>query len=250
MLKTEIYGYYAFGYNYSLIRRTGLVGYKKDSALSMLDEFQEWLSNLELQVTHKVATDLREIVETFRKGADETVSAALASNFKDEMNRLDPALDAELQLRTAYVLTKKRYALDSLLESPQSLLAVGVHQRLNDNTKKDYQYACVQIALSQPTAAAFHLMRALEQQVKVLYYAFKKTNRLEKPMWGPMTKELRSKRAPKPSDKLLDHLDSMRIHFRNPTQHPEAFYTLDEAQDLLNQTITAINMIDSELPRP
>ena len=53
---------------------------------------------------------------------------------------------------------------------------------------------------------------------------------------------------PKPSSKLLDHLDGMRVHFRNPTLHPEAFYTIDGAQDLLNQTITAINMIASELP--
>ncbi|MNE35870.1 hypothetical protein D3C81_1685800 [compost metagenome] len=91
-------------------------------------------------------------------------------------------------------------------------------------------------------------MRALDAQVKVLYFAFKKTKRLDKPMWGPMTSQLRAKRAPKPSEKLLTHLDGMRIHFRNPTQHPDAFYTMDEAQDLLNQTITAINMIATELP--
>lgn len=68
-------------------------------------------------------------------------------------------------------------------------------------------------------------------------------------MWGPMTAQLRDKRAPKPSTKLLAHLDGMRIHFRNPTQHPDAFYTMDEAQDLLNQTISAINMIAAELPK-
>jgi hypothetical protein len=47
----------------------------------------------------------------------------------------------------------------------------------------------------------------------------------------------------------MSHLDGIRVHFRNPTQHPEAFYTLDEAQDLLNQTITAVNMIHRELPK-
>jgi hypothetical protein len=128
------------------------------------------------------------------------------------------------------------------------LLGDGVFATLSDNAKRDYKLACLQVALNQPTAAAFHLMRMLEEQVKVLYFAFKKTNRLEKPMWGPMTIELRTKRAPKPSAKLLDHLDGMRVHFRNPTQHPQAFYTIDEAQDLLNQTIAATNMIHAELP--
>lgn len=104
------------------------------------------------------------------------------------------------------------------------------------------------IALSQPTGAAFHLMRALEEQVKVLYFAFKKTKRLAKPMWGPMTAELRKKNKPKPSEKLLSHLDGMRVHFRNPTQHPTAFYSMNDAEDLLSQTTVAIGMICAELP--
>jgi hypothetical protein len=118
---------------------------------------------------------------------------------------------------------------------------------LSDNAKQDYHFACAQIALSQPTAAAFHLMRALEDEVKNMYFCFKKTNRLEKPMWGPMISQLRAKRAPRPSEKLLNHLDWMRIHFRNPTQHPDLFYTMDEAQDLLNHTIIASNMIAAEV---
>ena len=158
-------------------------------------------------------------------------------------------MDAELQLRTAYVLTIKRYSLESLLNTPAELLGDGVYARLSDTSKRDFSLACIQIALSQPTAAAFHLMRALEEQVKMLYFSYKKINRLDKPMWGPMTNELRNKKAPKPTEKLLNHLDGMRVHFRNPTQHPELFYSLDEAQDLLNQTITAINMIVAELPK-
>lgn len=248
MLKTEIYGYYAFGYNYSIIRRSGLQAFDKAEAIEMLDNFKEFLVDLDLQVTQRIAMDLEKIADELRSEAVKTVTEAFSSRIKAEAARLDPALDAELQLRTAYVMTKKRYSLDSLLESQGSLLGSGVYANLSQTARKDYRLACTQIALNQPTAAAFHLMRALEQQVKMLYFAFKKTKRLDKPMWGPMTKELRSKRAPKPSDKLLDHLDSMRVHFRNPTQHPEAFYTMDEAQDLLNQTLTALNMIAAETP--
>jgi hypothetical protein len=130
------------------------------------------------------------------------------------------------------------------------LLGGGVYQRLNDVAKKDFQLACMQVALAQPTAAAFHLMRALEKQVAILYFAYKKTKRLKILLWGPMTDQLRSKQAPKPTVKLLDHLDSMRRHFSNPTQHPDTFYSMDLAQDLLNQTIAALNMIDAELPKP
>jgi hypothetical protein len=77
----------------------------------------------------------------------------------------------------------------------------------------------------------------------MLYYCFVKTNRLTKPMWGPMTDKLRRKNKPKPTNDLLDHLDTIRKNFRNPTQHPEKFYTIDEAQDLLFASIVAINRV-------
>lgn len=250
MRQTGIYTYFVFGFNYSIIKRSGLIGYETAVALEFLDEFFEYLQDLDLQVTALVAANLRECAEELRASDAVKVPQELGEKIKDEANKLDAGLDAELQLKKAYVLTKKRYPLESLLQKQSDLLAKDVFTSLSDTAKRDYQLACVQVALNQPTAAAFHLMRMLEEQVKVLYFAFKKTKRLEKPMWGPMTSQLRTKRLPKPSNKLLDHLDGMRVHFRNPTQHPQAFYSIDEAQDLLNQTISAINMIAVELPRP
>lgn len=249
MHKIPIFKYFAFGYDYGLISRNGLLAREKGSAVELVTSFFSSLRELDLAVTLKVAEPLRVIAAEFEEGNSPTVSPDLAKKVLTELEKIDPCLDAELELRTAYVLTKKRYALGSLLDEPQTLLGTGVEDSLSDTCKKDFRLACTQIALSQPTAAAFHLMRALEEQVKCLYFAFKKTNRLDKPMWGPMTAELKAKKKPKPSEKLLSHLDGMRIHFRNPTQHPNVFYTIDEAQDLLNQTLTAINMIAAELPK-
>jgi len=248
MKRTSIYEYYAFGFNYGLIKQSGLFEHEKLDAIDTLEGFFEKLESLDLQVSLKVATELKKILKKLKESEDEYISEELSEVIKEEIKKIDPALDAELQLREAYVLEEKRYSLNKLIKTPNKLLSSGVYDNLSDTAKRDFVSACVQIALSQPTASAFHLMRTLEEQVKMLYFGFKKTKRLEKPMWGPMTSELKKKRSPKPSDKLLDHLDSMRVHFRNPTQHPELFYTLDEAQDLLNQTITAVNMIHAELP--
>ena len=248
MQKKDLYGYYAFGYNYHLLRSEGAMGRTGAEAIGVINRFIESLTELELQVTRKIAEGLITVSQQIKKDSIEKIDQVHANKIRDEIEKLDPALDAELQLKTAYILTKKRYSLESLLSKPEELLASGAYSSLTDTSKRDYQLACTQIALSQPTAAAFHLMRMLEEQVRVLYYSFKKTNRLDNPVWGQITRQLREKRAPKPSIKILDHLDSMRIHFRNPTQHPDTFYSIDEAQDLLNQTITAVNMIASELP--
>jgi len=40
---------------------------------------------------------------------------------------------------------------------------------------------------------------------------------------------------------MLDHLDHIRVSFRNPIQHREARYELEEAQDLLSLSIDALN---------
>lgn len=249
MKKTEIFEYFAFGFDYATIKDDGLKGRKRDDVVGFLEAFFGSLDELDLSVTKKVAEKLRDLFDQVGEGEEGVIKDEVAANILKEIKRLEPSLDAELQLRTAYVLTKKRYSLESLLNTPAELLGDGVYARLSDTSKRDFSLACIQIALSQPTAAAFHLMRALEEQVKMLYFSYKKINRLDKPMWGPMTNELRNKKAPKPTEKLLNHLDGMRVHFRNPTQHPELFYSLDEAQDLLNQTITAINMIVAELPK-
>jgi len=251
MRRISIYKHYSFGYNYGLLLRDGMNGYTRDDAIEVLSKFFANLAELDLQVTSVAAGDLRVFLEEINSSEEtNSVDANLAKRICAATEKLDTTLDAELKLRKAYVLTKKRYPLDTLLATPEELLAKGAWDTLSDTAKQDFRLAAIQVALSQPTASAFHLMRCLEEQVKVLYFAFKKTKRLEKPMWGPMTTELKAKRAPKPTEKLLNHLDGMRIHFRNPTQHPNAFYSLDEAQDLLNQTITALNMVADELPKP
>lgn len=248
MKKTTIYDYYAFGYNYRLLRGLSST-WSRTKAITDIKNYFSHLETLGTPVSLKVADTLMGLLAELELSIEDKVTKELAEKILSEINKIDPSLDAELQLKEAYVLTEKRFPLTSLTSEPQKLLGDNVFVSLSINSQKDFSLGCMQIALNQPTSAAFHLMRALEEEVKRLYFSFKKTNRIANPMWGPIIKELRDKKSPKPSIKSLDHLDSIRIHFRNPTQHPEAFYSLDEAQDLLNQTITAINMINREILR-
>ena len=56
----------------------------------------------------------------------------------------------------------------------------------------------------------------------------------------------RKKKAPA---KILQLLDHIRNDYRNPTQHPEARYSIDEAQDLLPLMISACNKMHSDLSK-
>ena len=60
-----------------------------------------------------------------------------------------------------------------------------------------------------------------------------------------MTDHLRLRNAvPKT---LLDACDYVRINFRNPTAHPEAKYTLDEAQSLFSLCADIVNRLITDL---
>lgn len=247
MKQKNIYSFYFFGYNYCLFSEFGLKGISKEDAIRNLDIFLKKIEELDLLVTHKACTNLIKVRDEISDSTEKEISKLTAEKLKKKLKKLDIVIDSELKLKKAFILTEKRYSLDKLMNNPYQLLAKNVFNHLAENAKKDFSSGCYQVALNQATGSAFHLMRALEEQVKQMYFHFKKTKRLAKPMWGPMLTQLESKNKPKPSRKLIDYLNSIRIHYRNPTQHPELFYTMDEAQDLLNQTISALNMIDSEI---
>lgn len=246
MEKTSIFKYYAFGYNYNLLLRDDHKGLIKSDRAEDFKGFLESLNDLGLPVTIQAAHDLNSTIKEFTDNED-VVSSAEQAKLKRLFTKIDAVLDAEIQLKYAYILSESRYPIESLLSEPSKLLATNTYSSLSANAQRDFKLACVQVALRQPTAAAFHLMRALEEQVKQLYFEFKKTKRLSKPMWHPMVEQLRNKNAPKPTEKLLNLLDGIRNDFRNPTQHPGKFYSIDEAYDLLNQTTSALNSIHREI---
>jgi HEPN domain-containing protein len=190
------------------------------------------------------------IIETL-KGLDKT--ALLPQEHSDKISAIikkaDATLDAELELKTVLSLTPKRFNLEMLLRNPKGFLAKDAWEKLTTTAKKDLASATRCIALNLSTAAAFHLMRCVEEMVKTLYFHFVKTKRMENPMWGPMIQKLSTKNQPRPTKELLEHLDMIRKNFRNPTQHPEKFYSIDEAQDLLHSSIVAINRVCEEVKK-
>lgn len=250
MKKTEIFEYWAFGYNYYLLRYRSLglpVHGSTDSLIAQLDEFFTYVENLNLQVTKRAASDLQVIYRRAKEMAkDAEVDRELASDVTTAINKADATLEAELKLRDAFIVTPKRFDLEYLLEEPSELFAAGVFSLLPPICRFDLASACKAIAYALPTAAAFHLMRGTEGALCFYYRTIVKRGRVAPLMWGNMIAHLRGRRDA-PSKAILDHLDNIRANFRNPTQHPDARYDIDEAQDLLAVSIDAINRMVKNL---
>jgi hypothetical protein len=253
MKKTQIYSYYSFGYNYYLLQNVCLdinIHKKDDDSdcmIERIEDFFKFLNDLDLKVTEKAAEpllNLKEYIKTLPN--DAKVDAKLDEKISANVMRIDATLDAELKLKTAYVLTEKRYSTDHLLEGIAQIFAKDVFNSLPDLCKYDFQEAGKAIAFNLPTSAAFHLMRGVESVLRFYYKEIVKQKRVKNQMWGPIIDHLKSRGKP-PSKGLIDTLDNIRVNYRNPTQHPEAKYDIDEAQDLLSLSVDAVNKMMKDL---
>lgn len=249
MKTISIYDYYCFGYNYYILRNRS-DGKKVSDILFDIKDYIKQTTSLELQVTNRVLRPLHDIILELEKlKGDDIIAKDVLARIIKIVEAADSALDAELQLKTVLSVTPKRFDIEMLLQFPGKLLGEGCWEQLPEIALIDFSEATRCIAMSLPTAAAFHLMRCVEEMVKTLYFDFIKQKRMDNPMWGPMIQKLKEKNQPKPPLELLDQLDIIRANFRNPTQHPEKVYDIDEAQDLLNSSIVAINAICREIKR-
>lgn len=208
--------------------------------LKELDNIFRDLDEFNLPVTRRGAYRLENLHNKLKHLEPHSdITQEQASELVNIMEELESTLLAESTGNVAFIVTDKRIDIDKLLYDVPSLLAPNVFESLADAARYDLIEAGKCIAFERPTAAAFHLMRATEGILRQLYCTCVKRQRVEL-MWGPMLQHLRQCKnlhfGP-----LIDHLDHIRYSFRNPTQHPDKIYDIQEVQDLFNLCVDVVN---------
>lgn len=192
--------------------------------------------------------ELQDSIEELKKmTTTEEIGQKISDSLTKEMNAIEKIVFSESTTKKIYVIPQRRYNEKFLLDEPHKLLKTGAFDKFSEMGKFDFSSACRCLSFGEGTACAFHILRATEDTLKVMYFHFKRTNRLEKPMWGPMTTELRAKREPKPDETILDTLDVIRNSYRNPTQHPQVTYDIDSAQDLFGLCLDILSKMTQYL---
>lgn len=195
--------------------------------------------------------------EAFGKMEDELESAdikkeipvPLVTNISRQFGILENVIFAEAVTKKIYVLPSRRFNSEFLLNAPNKLLRDGAYEKLEDIARADFSSSCRCMLFGEATAAAFHILRATESVLKSYYHHHRRQKRLARPMWGPMLDQLRAKSKSKPPASLLMSLDLIRTAYRNPTQHPEAIYEIDSAQDLFGVCLDVIGKMTDELSK-
>tara|TARA_B100000959_G_scaffold267973_1_gene312131 strand:- start:3373 stop:4119 length:747 start_codon:yes stop_codon:yes gene_type:complete len=243
MIKKSIKDYYIFGTEMRYLQ-DATIGRKirgDGAIMENIDRFLKNLGKLELDVTSRAAWRLREFAEKLRLSIEETLTSQVAAELSSVMSDLRLTLDAEIQGVFAFITTPKRIDSEKLLGDVNFLFAPGVYESFPDIAKYDFSEAGKSIAFELPTAAAFHILRATEANLKYYCKAMVRQKRIATEMWGPIIIDLRKRKSTRKFTTLNNHLDNIRLSFRNPTQHPEAIYDIHEVQDLFSVCIDANN---------
>lgn len=258
MTKVSLYDYYSFGFNYYILLNNSSnktnENFNKDLA-----SYISFVKRLDLRVTLSLLNmngweEVYEEAQKMNKGAKKKlkIEAALHKKMIDIINKADPTLDAELNIKTGYILSEKRIISEKLTGNISSIFSQGTYSDLPDIARFDFAESGKCIAFDRHTASAFHSLRGTEDVLKTYYSLLTGKKPTDSQTWWNFYNEIENeikaaKITPHPPKELMQNLDSLRVFYRNKTQHPQLTYNSDEAQDLLFNCIKCVNQIIKDL---
>jgi hypothetical protein len=232
--------------------RQGWTIHGEGYVLGNINAFLRRLDKLDLHVMQRASRELKDFREKVKvKEEGSGLSGKEASDLSRMMGEIRNTFEAETSGIFAYSITDKKLDVTKLLEGVDRLFNPSVFSKCSECAQYDFREAGVSIAFERATAAAFHILRGTEAVLRAYYKGHIRP--AKKGMtWGGMTKALSEKqRGKKPDPVLLNQLDYIRATFRNPTQHPDKIYDIQEVQDLFSICIDAVNrMIGAITKKP
>jgi hypothetical protein len=210
--------------------------------LGNLQYLFKYLDDLDLVVTRNAAYGVADYYKELTQLPEDTVlTIKQAKKLNALMHDVRKTLSAELHTLNAYRVTPKVLDVNKLVDDVSSLFGPKVFTMLPEIAQHDFSEAGKCIVFERPTAASFHLLRGTESVLRNFYERMVRQKRIRDRMWGPVVTDLRKRNTSSKYASLYNNLDNIRIHYRNPTQHPEKIYDMSEAQDLWSLCVEVTN---------
>jgi hypothetical protein len=137
------------------------------------------------------------------------------------------------------------HSTTKLLQDAHLNLSADIRTRLSDVVINDIRAAGRCLAFNIPTAAGFHILRAVEPLI--LQYRNKlagTSSPLKSRSWGAYIRDIRSHSG---DEKVAGALDHIRQFYRNPIMHPEETLTLDHAISLFYACLSVTVQLDAAI---
>jgi hypothetical protein len=184
-----------------------------------------------------------DIEEAFKRNDQDDINWWQLNSIKETAKRFETVLSEELAILDTYAIAQKgAYSTPELIANADVMFPQSIRNKIPARAIADIKEAGKCLAFETPTAAAFHIIRALESLIVLYYQKIIGSNPVDKRRnWGVYIKVLR--KAPNSDPKILDFLEHIKNNYRNPISHPEATLSIDEALVLLGVAAGAITQI-------
>ncbi|CAN7433938.1 hypothetical protein [Rhizobium sp. LjRoot254] len=202
---------------------------------------------LSLDATRPVIWNIMRLGEELLRSPEDQRAEILDKNRQSIYQltaNLNILLDADLGHQPVYhVYPKRAYSIDKLIEDAASLFSSEVTAEFSDSEIFDIREAGKCLAFEVPTAAAFHLFRAVDALLQ--RYTIAVAGSLPKSKnWGQYLAEL-DKCGVDP--KITSVLRQLKDLHRNPIIHPEVRLTLEEGLSLIGIAESAVSLVVRDL---
>lgn len=197
----------------------------------LIGEINKIVPDLWSEATHKLRT------------AGENPIGHVAYGISLGVTRLETVMSEECQaIDTYFVSQKGAYATSDLVERSEIVFPESLRNRLQGKTVADIRAAGRCLAFDNPTAAGFHILRAIESEMSQYFHRVTgKSLPTRMRNWGIYLNSLRKADGHDP--KVVEFLDQIRTSYRNPITHPEVNLESDEAEVLLGVAVAAIRQM-------
>lgn len=180
--------------------------------------------NLAASLKTDAAANLRKLLGYLVAAGDaEVLANEQSSILQDNIDKLRAALESELRATCAYSPAQPCADAQKVLDDPADLFAAHVYEALPAMARSDITEAARCTAFEAPTAAAFHLLRAVAGVLRAFYTS------------------TASWRRTADHTELFSRLGHIRTAFKDPCQHPDAMFGPDEVQQLWTLSVEVIN---------
>jgi len=270
--ETDLQIFYHLGKALADARRV-TAGMSASNALRLLFWPEDWLRAFLQQTDHSNFSSRNPIpVPDSRAAAEELLSRIKAINKRghadynenhfitpDDFTSLVVALDRfesdfarECKDINVFTVTDKgTHSPRKLLAQAELNLPLAVRQRLNKKSLADLKAAGRCLAFETPTAAGFHVLRAVEPLI-VKYLSLipaqvsKKKNTSRN--WGAYIAVLKKHGGDKRVVAALEHVkDFFKDFYRNPIMHPEVTLNPDQALSLFHACLSLVVQLDAAI---
>lgn len=187
---------------------------------------------------------------------EDRVDAHELSLIRSLVEKFEQALAAELNRAPTYLAGKRGiYSTYDLAENAEAIFSAPLRSVIPATAQSEFNTAGRALVFGMGTAAAVHMLRAIETTLKLYYETFagapaakgERNYAMYVKKLVALTEDEDKEKTTRPDMRVIQMLVQIKTHYRNPLMTPEAVTSVDEATQLFGMASALISLMAEQV---